>query len=260
MSSDVFNSQQKKTMKKYLFTALVLLSGACRQEEIEKYDPADSMIEFRTPRTDYSFRAVAGQNEQTVEIPLDIVGWPSAVERRAEFAIVGDSTTAAAGQYEIIDAVVPAESFTGTLRVKVKNDRGGDFEDVRIYLRAVAGGDFAVGAEEYRDHALYLTNKLLRPAEWLPSGSLTNLLGTYSTAYYAFIIETTGETRFPVFRGIPDYPNTDPWGYWSTGYVSAFVNNLKEVLREYNRNNPPLLHDDGPAAGYPVVVGKTVYP
>lgn len=246
-------------MKKYIFlTALVLLLAGCKEENIGQYDPQNAMIEFRSSRTNYSFRAVAGETEQTVEIPFNIVGYPAAVERSAEFTIVADSTTAAANQYEIVSATVPAESFTGTLRIKVRNDKGGDFEDVRVYLRTASGGDFAAGPVQYRDHALYLTNKLLRPSKWTEGYLSQYLLGRYSTAYYAFIIEVTGETNFPVLSAQPGYNNGQ---VWTTGYTSAFMNNLKEALREYNRTHEtPLTHDDGPAKGYPVVVGKYTYP
>ncbi len=246
-------------MKKYLFISLIFLLAGCKEENIGQYDPQESMIEFRSGRSEFSFRFSDGLPEQVVEIPLNIVGYPAAVERRATFAIVADSTTAAAGQYEIMDAIVPAESFTGTLRVKVINDRGADFEDVRVYLRAVSGDDFGTGPVQYRDHALYLTNKLVRPSKWTETGFIsTQLLGRYSTAYYAFIIETTGETNFPILSAEPGYNNGQ---VWTVGYTSSLINNIKEALREYNRTHEtPLTHDDGAAAGYPVVVGKYDYP
>lgn len=77
---------------------------------------------------------------------------------------------------------------------------------------------------------LYLTNKLVRPNSWT-SWIERYRLGNYSTAYYQFIIEVTGETEFPIQSAIPGYNNGEKW---SSAYTEAFIANLKQELKARN--------------------------
>lgn len=248
--------------KAYIALAAVALTAAgCRKDEIKGFDKSAAMTEFAYANSDFSFFRVGDTPlaESIVGIPFNIVGWPTAHERNAIFIAVPDSTTLTG--FEILDAKVPADSWTGTLRVKVKNNLGtepvtGD-DRPRLYLRAVAGGDFQSGPVNMRDHALKVSNTLQRPAEWTNQFTQYRGLGEYSTAYYSFIIETTGETHFPIALPVAGYNNGE---VWSPGYTSALITNLKTKLEERNqRVGSPLLHDDGPGKGQPVVVGKTDY-
>jgi hypothetical protein len=148
------------------------------------------------------------------------------------------------------------------------NNQGVDFQPVRIWFRTAQGGDFQAPGQSgpgYNNRILHLTNGLLRPTEWPASGTgQTNLrLGAYSTAFYAFIIEKTGESRFPFVSAIAGYnlnANGDPQ-VWTPSQGWMVLHAISTALEEYNREQesqglPVLHHDDGHAARLPVIVGE----
>ena len=248
-------------MKKILYvlstTALALLLAGCEQQDILRYDPERAAIEFANTESTFSFR-MQEATEVVVSIPLNIVGYPSSVERRATFTVLADSTTASPNQYEILDAIVPADSYQGTLRILVRNNQGDDFEDVKIWLLAAAGADFIPGTVSNNYYILKLTNRLVKPT-WWSTAVAASYLGSYSAAYYTFIIETTGEMVYPMAAAI----TVDGVRYerWSAGYTNSFILLLRDALKERNnRVGSPLLHGeeddvDAAARGKEVVVG-----
>lgn len=231
---------------------LSLLWGACDKEDVMRYDRERAAIEFKGNSYAYSFKQTS-QKTDTVEIPFNLVGYPENRERNAEFVIVADSTTATSNEYRILDAVLKPGEYTGNLRIEVKNESGEAFQDVRVYFGIAQGKDFIPGVDAQKNCFLYLTNKLVQPASW-DSWTERYRLGNYSTAYYQFIIEVTGETQFPIRSVIPGYNNDE---IWSAAYTEAFIANLKKELKDRNeREDDVLLHDDGMAKGKEVIIGK----
>ena len=233
-------------------TLFSLLWVACDKEDIMRYDRERAAIEFKGNSYTYSFKQTS-QAIDTVDIPFNLVGYPENWERNAEFLVIADSTTATTNEYRIIDAILKPDEYLGYLRVEVKNEKGDNFQDVRIYLEIAQGKDLIPGVDTQKNCFLYLTNKLVRPNSWT-SWIERYRLGNYSTAYYQFIIEVTGETEFPIQSAIPGYNNGEKW---SSAYTEAFIANLKQELKARNeREKTPLLHDDGTAKDKEIVIGK----
>lgn len=235
----------------FLLCGLAIVSlFSCDKEDVMRYDTERAAIEFAGTSYTYSFKK-SSQTIDTVSIPFNLVGYPENVTRNAEFRIVADSTTATAAQFHILDAVMQPDAYDGMLRVEVKNEVGEAFEDVRIYFEIASGKDFIAGVDTRKNCFLYLTNKLVRPGSWTTAVERYNL-GTYSTAYYQFIIQVTGETEFPFRAVVPGYNNDEKW---SSGYATAFLDNLKKELKIWNKEKGTLIHDDGTAKGKEVIIG-----
>jgi hypothetical protein len=254
---------------------LASLMASCEQQDVLRYDPSRAAIEFQATgagtaiggRT-FTFRSLdAGETEAILSIPFNIVGYPAPFDRHAVFSVLNDSTSESA-QYEILDAIVPANSYGGALRVRVTNNQGANFKDVRIWFCAEQGKDFMHPGQSgpgYNNYILRLTNSLVRPAEWFLDGTdqVNARLGAYSTAYYAFIIQETGETRFPFSRRIAGYnldENGDPQ-IWPPSYAWMVLYKIMEALKTLNAEREaqgldPMPHDDGHAAGQPIIVGN----
>ena len=233
-------------------TLFSLFWVACDKEDIMRYDRERAAIEFEEDSYTYSFKQTS-QTIDTVDIPFNLVGYPENWERNAEFLVIPDSTTATTNEYRILDAILKPGEYLGYLRIEVKNEEGNNFQDARIYLEIAQGKDFIPGVDTQKNCFLYLTNKLVRPNSWTNWVELYKL-GNYSTAYYQFIIEVTGETEFPIQSAVPGYNNGKKW---SVDYTEDFIANLKKELKVRNeREGTPLLHDDGTAKGKEVVIGK----
>lgn len=235
-----------------IFVILCFLS--CEKEGISRYNPERAGIEFDGKEYIYSFKKT-GKSVDTLEIPFKIEGPVFEMDREANIIAIPDSTTATADQYRLLKAVVPARSFEGKLQIRIENKVGNDFKDVDIYLQTADNEDFVAGVEEYKNYRVTVTNRLVRPYQWDLNGWKEKyFLGNYSTAYYEFIIEATGETEFPYPWAVPGYHNDQ---VWSGGEKDAFLAKLKDELRKRNqRVGKPLLHDDGPCKGLEVVIGK----
>lgn len=231
---------------------LLLLFASCDKEDIQRYDRERAAIEFDGSSSAYSFKKTS-RSVDTVSIPFSIAGYPEERIRHAEFAVVADSTTATGNEYQLIDAVVAPGAYNGQLRIRVENPSGENFEEVRVYFQLASNEDFIPGVTERSHHVLSLTNELVRPDSW-DTWTESYSLGTYSTAYYQFIIEATGMTEFPIHIPVP---GINDGKVWDTGQKTAFLEKLKEELKARNkREGKPLLHDDGVAKGQEVVVGK----
>lgn len=231
---------------------LLLLFTSCDKEDIQRYDRGRAAIEFDGSSSAYSFKKTS-RSVDTVSIPFSITGYPEERIRHAEFVVVADSTTATENEYKVIDAVVASGAYNGQLRVRVENHSGDDFEEVRVYFQIASNEDFIPGVSERNHYVLTLTNELVRPDSW-DAWTERYSLGTYSTAYYQFIIEASGMTEFPIHIPVPGINDGQTW---DTGQKTAFLDKLKEELKARNKHEgKPLLHDDGTAKGQEVVVGK----
>ena len=241
-------------MNKIMILCLMLaIFASCDKEDIMRYDRSRSAIEFDDDEVHYSFKT-SFKTVDTVSIPFSLVGYAEDWVRNAEFAVVSDSTTAETDEYQIVDAIVAPNAYEGNLRVRVENKDGDEFQDARVYFEIAAGTDFIPGMDTRKTCALYLTNKLVKPASWKGSIEKT-YLGTYSSNFYQFIIEVTGETEFPYPSAIAGYNNGEAW---TPAFLNAFVENLKRELKARNeREGSPLMHEDGdfPGAGKEVIVG-----
>lgn len=238
----------------YLLSVICSVLLACEQDGIVRYNPERAGIEFDGKEYTYSFRKT-GKTVDTLSIPFRIEGPTVPVGREAHIVVIADSTTATSDHYRLLKAEVPADSFIGHLQIRVENKEGAGFKDVTIYLQTADNEQFVAGVEEYKNYRVTVTNRLVRPYQWdLNSWKEKYFLGSYSTAYYEFIIEVTGETEFPYPWAVPGYNNDQVWG---GGEKDAFLAKLKDELNKRNKRvGSPLLHDDGPCKGLEVIVGK----
>ncbi len=246
----------KVHIKNFVFVMLVaMVFTSCEEQEIMKYDKDRAAINFTKSKVYYSFLKT-GEQTDIYDISFTINGLTAAHDRSAQFEIVADSTTATVADYEIISAIVPTDSVAGILKIKVIRPSTPQFDDRRVYFRTQTNDVFIPGLEAFSDCELIITNTLIHPLHWYPkSWKSKYFLGSYSTAYYAFLIEATGHTAFPYPWKVPGYNNDEEWSY---AKGKAFKAIAAKKLREYNLSIAPdvLLHDDGLAAGKPVIIGK----
>ena len=89
-------------MNKITILCLMLaIFASCDKEDIMRYDRSRAAIEFDDDEVHYSFKT-SFKTVDTISIPFSLVGYAEDWVRNAEFAIVADSTTAEADEYEII--------------------------------------------------------------------------------------------------------------------------------------------------------------
>lgn len=224
-----------------VFALFALMFTACDQEENGSFEALPA-VNFVDDAAEYSF---LGNPEEfhLHEAEVRIIGEAVDYDRHFEVEVVQDEfTTASTAQYEILEGVVPAGEYSGKLSIRLLKSPELDNKKVSLHLKLVASEDFKTGNIETDDYVVAWTNQVVVPAWRWYSFFFTR---TASTAAYRAVVESTGLVKFE----ISDYLALGPVG------AEALGTKFGDYVKQYNLDHPgaPLLHDDGPGAGTPIV-------
>ncbi|MGI0107026.1 DUF4843 domain-containing protein [Salinimicrobium sp. WS361] len=231
---------------KNIYTFLIVMvlgffGVSCERDEIGAFE-AEPAVNFVNDSIQYSF-VQNPSNEYLLEVPVNILGNSSAVDRYFDVQIIDDSlTTANPELYEIIEAKVPAGAFSGNLIIKLKKSPVLDDTSVSLHVTLVESDDFSTGILEASSTKIIWSNKIIIPA-WT---YFRYFFTSYpSTKAYRIFIEVTGMTTF----SINDYRDLGATGAQALGKAYG------DYIRAYNAEHPdaPLVHDDGPNEGEPII-------
>src|SRR5690606_3696328 len=70
----------------------------------------------------------------TIELPLRIVGQPVNYDRQVQVGVDAEKSTANPNAYKLLSAVVPADSYEGTMRIRVDRTEELREQEVKIWL------------------------------------------------------------------------------------------------------------------------------
>lgn len=98
------------------------------------YATKDSAVYFPSNNQSYSFIDTPDAEYADVEIKLNIIGPMTDYDRPVAVEVNEETTTATAGQYTVLGGLVKAGATSGTVTVRVNNDK-----------QALAQGDLALG-------------------------------------------------------------------------------------------------------------------
>ncbi|MCD8033467.1 MAG: DUF4843 domain-containing protein [Alistipes sp.] len=117
-----------------LIAGAAILSGGCSQDDLSAYATKDSAVYFPSNNQSYSFIDTPDAEYADVEIKLNIIGPMADYDRPVAVEVNEETTTATAGQYTVLGGLVKAGATSGTVTVRVNNDK-----------QALAQGDLALG-------------------------------------------------------------------------------------------------------------------
>lgn len=223
-----------------LFGLLLILS-ACQKEEIMTYDTNRSAINFISKTNEYTF-LTNPEDVYIQKVEVRIMGDAVEYDRSFSVKVVASETTAQADQYEIIDAVVKAGEFEGTLSVRLFNSDMLADTTLNICVEMIDSDDFLAGNIDKNKFTVKFTDQVVVPT-W---SYFKYFFCSYpSTECYRIIIATTGLTQY--FRA-------DYIAHGSTGTI-ALATKFGDYIMEWNKNNPDnhLKHDDGVKAGEDII-------
>ncbi len=228
--------------------AVMLVFTACEKDEPLAYKSAAALNFSPVENSDQAYKATysfLGNPDQShiYEIGVQIMGDSANHDRNFQVKVIHDSlTTATENQYKILQGVVPAGQFAGTLSVELFKSPALDSTTVSIHLQIVDAKDFMSGNKESDELVLSWTNKVVVPNWRWYSFFFTKYP---STAAYRAVVASTGLIEFT----ISDYLAIGPTG------AQALGTKFGDYVMEYNKQHPnnPLRHDDGPKAGELIV-------
>lgn len=241
-------------IKKTLVLGVLTLASlnSCKKEEIP-YFTGENSANFWLHSLNHSlFGATSVELPQdTIVLSLSIVGKMADYDRVVKAVVDEDApgtaeaqrlTTATPNQYKILDGIVPANKLKGEIKVVVKND---DIlatkEDLKLRIKMVDNKDFKVGLKENYYINLKWSRLILQPSTW--NGMRFFFCATYSTRVYKIFMEVTGLKQFYYYEGLV-----------SAAEGSVMGTNFAKRVRELSeQQGSPLLHDDGPSKGLPII-------
>lgn len=220
-----------------LLTMLVCLS--CEKEN-QVYDADLAAVRFNLGRNPdsivYSFALMPGVETDTVEIPVQILGFTVPQDRKVSVAVVPEITTATEGKhYRVMNCEIPGGTIGGVLKVVLYKTP--DLQDtvMNIAVRLIDSPDLLAGPVNGIDYKIMLTDRLTRPSDWLVQ------FGEYSVVKHKFIIEVTGKGTW--------------YKEWKWMQVIYNLGLLNKALYEYNNAHPgaPLTDEHGIPVTFPVL-------
>ena len=229
--------------------------GGCTEDALKAYSGGDAVCFWVRERNHSLYGATVEMLPvDTISVRITIMGYPRPYDRTVTGAAVeGVNTTAAPGEYRILGGLIPANATDGWFQVEVKNMDKLQTEQLSLNVVLTENEYFIPGLKENRNMALTWTCKLVQPQTWATMSSY--ICATYSTLVYRLIIQITGRTEIWYSATSGSNPN-DPEGGWvSLVQVQLWGLEFGNYVRTYNAEHPdaPLLHDDGVAAGTPVI-------
>lgn len=185
-----------RVMKKIFYIAfLLLLTISCKKSELIKFDNDYSAVNFTTTNEEhttfyhFSFTSILDSDHLIAEIPVRITGLISDKERNFNVEVV--TSTTGTTNFEIIEGVVPANSYKGTLRVKIKNRTELRTTTDTLALRIIENEFFTMGVNELSIANITWNDQLVKFSQWV-------LLSMFTTPYYSpnlhrALVAATGE-------------------------------------------------------------------
>lgn len=248
----------KKWNLKYLLPAIaVLLLNGCKKSELTSYDQPDMVYIYKNyfalnnDSTLYSFAIKpVGLQQDTIKIPLRIMGLAKDRDRVVNIEVVADSTTAVVNKhYVLLPTVIKAGEYTGNIQVLVKKSADLEVAEVKMLVEVKESADFKPGVPATSPvnpraggnlrYKIRLNDILTKPANW--DTRLVGFFGTYSKVKYLFIISVTGISDFPY--GTQAGPSPAQMNYYNIL--------CKTALATYVAANGPLIDENGNTVTFP---------
>lgn len=288
---------KKIFIKFWILTALFLVTVSCETDEIglykEGYDavrfPVSSLVTSEPAGYNfqagmflaaYSFIETPFINDTIYDLPVMLIGHTSNQERIISYHIDEEKSTAPAGSYNILKAVIPPATTVGYIRIQLYNREELNDTTYQLYLTLQESERLSIGPKEYLNAMLSWNNAIPMPTNSnfvrtynMLIGSSLNFISTsnanYSPSALKAIVAALGWT---------DWDNQEKHGakynppgtYGSYKYLprynmiyndnsyKSYALKLADYIKAYNEANSdaPLRHDAGGLQGQ-LIVART---
>lgn len=234
----------------------VLLAG-CSKSELTRYDQPGMVYIYKdyfstsNDSTIYSFAIrPSSLMQDTVKIPIRIMGEAGSSDRTVNVTVVKDSTTATEGKhYKILPVMIKAGEYKSDIKVVLYKTPDLATGDVRLQLAIGESADFKPGlpatmpvnprAGGSLQYFIKWNDVLTKPSNW--DTRLASSFGSYSKVKYLFIIQVTGRAEFP-------YGISGGLSFPEMNYYNILC---KTELATYVAANGPLIDETGATVTFP---------
>src|SRR5688572_18489366 len=147
-------------MKRFIQTGFVTLTAimflvGCKKSELTPYEQPDMVYIYKdyfsmtNDSMVYSFAIKpATLLQDTVKIPVRIMGLAKNTDREVNVVVVADSSNAKAGQhYELLPTIIKADAYASNIPVLVKRTPDLQVAEVNLLLEIRESKDFKPGVQ-----------------------------------------------------------------------------------------------------------------
>lgn len=288
---------KKIVVKFWILTGLLLAAAGCETDDIGFYKEGNDAVRFPMSNTlevpqpsgynpssgifyaSWSFIEFPFINDTILDVPVMLIGHTSDKERTVAYRIDEEKTTAPAGSYTILEAVIPPDSIVGYIRFQLFNREELNDSTYQVHLTLGDSEELSVGPKEY-------INALLSWNNTIPMPPHTHFIRTYNMLINSslnFISTSTANFSTNALKTIVAAMEWNDWDdfekhgakYNSTVYGSykylprynmiytdnsykSYALKLADYIKAYNEANPdaPLKHDAGGLQGQLIVARK----
>lgn len=230
----------------------VALLTSCQKEKLAEYSGGNS-VGFWIHSINHSLYGYTVDElaRDTLTLDLAITGRPVDYDRYVEGVFIPDeegieldkrNNTAIEGRdYNILGGIIKANEEYGKFKVEIINTDYLREHELKLNLCIKENDDFVIGLRENRSVIITFSQKIMQPLTWDAMSYF--FCPTYSTKVYKVFMQATGLKEFYYFEGLVSEEE---------GYVMG--RNFGNIVRAYEKKyGTPMLHDDGPAAGTPII-------
>ncbi len=250
----------KKTIRYSIYILCLVVTVACQQEEVLKFNPEQTGLNIWIGTSDGAIYEEAIYNysyaleEGSITFYARVYGMPTDYDRTFALEPFGDSISQIIPTIRTEQYVMPAGSVFGEYKVFFNSQKLPSTElftktDGTISFRMAANESFNTGAENMQSFTVVLRNRIAKPDNWdsanYPQVPLSDYFGTYSRMKYQFMIEHLGLIDFKISysasTAIDETTNTV-----SPAYAVYLQQKMQEKLAEYNTtHDTPLTDENG---------------
>lgn len=282
----------KYLLSTVLYVLFAICITSCEKSDISYYSETASAVRFPLHNSDfndmivgyndidetfyisYSFLDAGTSDKGSIiyNIPVMLIGNISSYSRSINYIINSKTSTAPKESYEILEAVIPANEYTGYIRIKLYNTEELEKTTYILTLLLTCSNELSAGPKEYITSQLSWNNQIPSP----PNTGYTrtynmiiagenNFLSTSSNSYsnkaLRVIVDALGWTNWDDTSAHSGLYNTDGYKYlpkysfiYNDNSYQAYSAKVGEYIRKYNAEHPndPLVHDGGKNIGKPI--------
>lgn len=278
-------------MKKIVIKSILALScfslcfASCKKEEIPYFDSQYNSVRFNATneydtethiyKGNYSFLENPFDEFGEYEFPLVLVGNISSEDRIVNYTINNEKTTAPENSYEIKEALIPANSLKGSIKIRIFNtEEIQNGESYTLYIQLKESSVLGLGPKEYIEATLSWNNNIIAPPAteryvWMTYNSLiksslaptSSSTTTYSSNALKTIVTALDWNDWDDMTAHPDMLQRPT--YFTYKYLAnyrllmldksyeAYAAKLADYLKKYQSEHPdlPLVHNEGSLKG-----------
>jgi|WetSurMetagenome_2_1015567.scaffolds.fasta_scaffold00696_10 hypothetical protein len=280
---------KKKLINAGLMIVIAVIAISCQKDDINSFNDSYDAVRFPSNylnlsetngydinydifRASYSFIADPFDSCKVYDLPVMLIGKKKSANRTIAYTIDNNKSNAPADSYEIMEAIIPSDSLSGYIRIKLRNLEILQDSTYELYINLKTSDSLAVGPYAYTHAVLQWNNEIPAPSSsqhirtynMLINSSISFVstsLANYSPNALKAIVTALGWDDWDSYAIHSAKYNSAVYGsykylprysvIYGDGSYKSYALKFAAYIKAYNESHPnsPLTHDAGALKG-----------